>query len=125
MNSSTLERESLRYYLHDSSDALRFQLIGSLTMESAEDLELTWNTASTLIGDRPVLIDVSGVTAIDWSGQEVLHSWNARGARLVVATREAQSRLQRMTGLPVAILRRDPPGPAWLRTIERWIRALV
>jgi hypothetical protein len=127
MNSSTLQREALRYYLHNASDVFRFQLAGELSMDSAQDLELTWRTASPLIGARPVIIDLSDLTGIDQSGQELLNQWNARGARLGVVSHRARERLQSTIDLPVAILRKRTPASAWrpLRSIRRWVLALL
>jgi len=127
MNTSRLQSNSLRYYLHDGSSALRFQLVGTLSRDSARDLEQTWHTVSSVLGERPVIIDISNLTGIDPSGQELLNLWNMRGARLGVGSHRMRERVQSLTGLPIAILRKATLATAWrpLRNLRGWILALL
>ncbi len=82
-------RDDLHYYLHDGSDALRFQLAGKLSEDAAGDLEQAWRTASSVIGERRVIFDLSGLTDIDASGQELLNKWKRQGALLAAISHQA------------------------------------
>jgi hypothetical protein len=53
------------YYLHDRSQAFRFQLLGRLSLETVRDLEQAWRTASSTIGERQVVFDISDLTTIE------------------------------------------------------------
>ena len=65
-------KDDFSYYLHDGSRAFRFQLRGRLSLETVRDLEQAWRTASSTIGERQVVFDISDLTTIDASGQDVL-----------------------------------------------------
>ncbi len=58
-------KDDFSYYLHDGSHAFRFQLRGRLSLETVRDLEQAWRTASSTIGERQVVFDISGLTTID------------------------------------------------------------
>jgi hypothetical protein len=49
-------------YLHDSSAALRFVLRGELAGGDAQDLEYAWTTATSVLGSKELVVDISGVT---------------------------------------------------------------
>jgi ABC-type transporter Mla MlaB component len=97
-------RDDLRYYMHDGSDAFRFQLAGRLSKDAARDLEQAWRTALSVIGKKRVIFDLSDLTNIDASGQELLSRWNCQGALLGAISHQARARLQLMTDQPVADL---------------------
>src|SRR6266849_1151195 len=122
MNSST-HRHDLRYYLHDGSDALRFQLAGRLSEDAARDLEQGWRTASSVIGERCVIFDLSHLTSIDATGQELLSRWHGRGARLVAISHQARAQLRLMTAQPVTVLATATEGPSLrpFRMIPVWV----
>ena len=117
-------REDLSYYLHDGSHAFRFQLRGKLSLETVRDLEQSWRTASPTIGERQVIFDISALTEIDASGQNVLVGWRERGAVLMASSRDSQARLQSMMNQPVGLLltlNRTIPG----RRFRRWTAFLL
>src|SRR5258708_290935 len=111
MNNSMRRRDDLRYYMHDGSDAFRFQLAGRLSKDAARDLEQAWRTASSVIGEKRVILDLSDLTSIDASGQELLSRWNCQGALLGAISHQARARLQLMTDQPVTDLANATAGP--------------
>jgi len=117
-------RDDLSYYLHDGSHAFRFQLRGKLSLETVRDLEQSWRTASSTIGERQVIFDISGLTEIDASGQHVLVGWRKRGALLMASSSDSQARLQMMMDQPVGLLltlNRTIPA----RRFRRWTALLL
>ena len=68
MYNSTRRNGDLCYYMHDGTDAFRFELTGRLSEDAARDLEPAWSTAASTIGKRRVIIDLSGVTVIGRNG---------------------------------------------------------
>ena len=69
--------------------------------DGVQDLEQAWRTASSAIGERCLIVDLSHLTGIDASGQELLGRWHGRGVRLVAISQQARARLQLMTDQPV------------------------
>jgi hypothetical protein len=118
--------DQLKYYLHDSSTAVRFEIAGFLSKDSARDLEQCWETVAPIVGDRDTIIDLSYVTGTDPGGQELLREWNQRGAQLVTISEAARGRLRAMTDQPVAVLASSGVvRKRLLRTMPWWTLALV
>jgi ABC-type transporter Mla MlaB component len=116
----------LKFYLHDSSTAVRFEIAGFLSRESARDLEQCWETTASIIGDRDTIIDLSYVTGADSSGQELLRKWNQRGAHLVAISEAARVRLRAMTDQPVTVLASSSfAKKRRLRAIPWWVLAFI
>ncbi|MBV9442848.1 MAG: hypothetical protein JO217_09150 [Acidobacteriaceae bacterium] len=69
-----------KYYLHDSADAFRIQLLGDLTDLQVSELNGCWNTAKTTLGSRQLVLDVTGLKSVSDSGREWLERMVADGA---------------------------------------------
>src|ERR1700688_2335236 len=104
MYNSTGRSDDLCYYMHDGPDAFRFELTGRLSEDAARDLEQAWCTAASTIGNRRVIIDLSGLTGIDRNGHELPGRWAGEGAQLAVANHRVAARLQPMIDRPVTVL---------------------
>jgi anti-anti-sigma regulatory factor len=90
--------DEFRYYMHDGTTAFSFELAGRLSDEGARELQHAWRTASSLIGDRALIVDLSYVTSIDVAGQHLLRGWRDRGAQLVAKSPEVRAMVQSITG---------------------------
>src|SRR5258705_5433901 len=64
MSDATELRRYLNYYIHDGSHALRFELAGGFSKDTASDLEQAWRTTSPMIGERRVVFDFSRVSFV-------------------------------------------------------------
>jgi hypothetical protein len=73
----------LKYYIHDSIDALRFELCGELTEWDVAELNGCWHTARTTLGSRKLILDVRRLAAADEVGRQWLHSMSSQGACFV------------------------------------------
>ena len=104
MYNSTGRTAGLCYYMHDGPDAFRFELTGRLSEDAARDIQQAWCTAASTIGQKPVIIDLSGLTGIDRNGNELLGRWAGEGAQLAVVSHRAATRLQPMIDRPVTVL---------------------
>jgi len=82
------------YYMHDASSGFRFQLTGDLSVERSQDLEQARLTASSVIGRRDLIVDLTGLTSVDASGRELLKAWQALGAQMTVVSAQGQARIQ-------------------------------
>ena len=56
---------ALQYYMHDGPEAFRFELAGNLNQAGAIRLEQDWKTASSVIGDRRLIVDITFVEVVD------------------------------------------------------------
>jgi hypothetical protein len=116
-------KDNLAYYIHDGADAFRFRLAGTLSENSARDLEIAWNTASSVIGRKRVIIDLTDLTGIEVSGQRLLALWHTRDARLVVVSEKARLRLALITAQPIAVATSQTQSSVWRRLGMRFKRA--
>ena len=108
------EASDFRYYMHDGAAAFSFELAGRLSDDSARELQQTWRTASSVIGDRSLIVDLSYVTGIDVAAQKLLRGWHDGGARLVAKSAQARALVQSITGKPSGELSAAARHSTWL-----------
>ena len=95
-------------YLNDSVKSFEFVLRGDLAAGSVRSLEQAWITATSILGGKEVYVDVSGLTAADDAGVELLYRMIASGVRMRAALPPESEDLLRSLGIPVAApARRD------------------
>ena len=97
-----MKSQTLQYYMHDGPSAFRFELAGDLNNEGARELAQAWRTASAVIGDRALVIDLSFVTNVGEEGRSLLARWHAEGAHLIAKTRASRELAQAITGESVS-----------------------
>ncbi len=78
-------------YLHDTPQALRLQVVGELTAAAAAELEQSCLTAASILGLRPIVVDLSSSTLIHDSARDALQRLALRGARLLTAGGPAET----------------------------------
>lgn len=97
-------RSSFKYYIHDSVDVCRLQLIGEFTEPDVPELDGCWRTTRTILGSRKLLLDLRAVTGVDEMGKRWLASMGSEGAKYLPETF-----LQRcIAGAPIAAEKLDP-----------------
>src|SRR5260370_42391853 len=67
-----MKNQALDFYMHDGPTAFRFELAGDLNYEGARRLHQAWRTASSVIGDRRLIIDMTFITSADEQGRALL-----------------------------------------------------
>jgi ABC-type transporter Mla MlaB component len=122
-----MRKSNFLYYMHDGATAFRLELSGDLSLDSVRELEQAWRTASSMIGERCLVVDLSYLASIDDAGRELLDKWHAQGARFVAISSEAQARIQSMIGRPITLLGTTPKAFTWLpfRTSALWLAIFV
>jgi len=100
--------QPLKYYMHDGSSAFRFELSGELSNDGARKLEHDWLTASSVIGHRTLIVDMTFLTGADEEGRALLARWHAGGARLVAKSKASRALAEAIVGeglpdLPTAV----------------------
>ena len=116
MNGAPRTKSGLVYYMHDESTAFRFQLAGDLSQDSTYDLEQARQTASSIFGERCLIVDLTGITSVDGAGRELLDKWHGLGARIVVSSLEQKARIKSMIGVPITVVGTKPEASKWLRS---------
>lgn len=86
-----MKRELLQYSIHDGSAAMRFELAGSLSGNGAQSVRYAWQTALSVIGDRPLAIDITRVTDADDDGRALLLRCRQHGAKIIAESRESRA----------------------------------
>ena len=78
-----VKTQALQYYMHDGPTAFRFELAGHLNRESACRLDQDWRTASSALGERRLIVDMTFVTGVDEQARALLSRWHQDGARVI------------------------------------------
>src|SRR5690348_5865564 len=99
-----MKNQPLQYYLHDGPNAFRFELAGDLDDEGARRLDQDWRTASSVIGDRALIVDMTFVTSVDKEGRALLVRWHREGALLIANSKASQALAESILGEPLAEL---------------------
>lgn len=116
-------RNDLTVYMHDDPAAFRFQLFGDLSGRAVSNLEQAWRTASSVIRDRCLVVDLSALTGIDRAGRDLLARWHTAGARLIIVRFDAKQRVESMIDCPVAFEGQMPKPSLWralCNSTRRW-----
>jgi hypothetical protein len=101
----------MQMYLNDSVETFEFVLHGELTGDAVRSLEHAWITATSILDGKEVFVDVSGLTAADANGIELLHRMTGSGARLRAAPQPDSAEFLRSFGVVMAApLRHSPRG---------------
>ena len=96
-----MKNQALQYYMHDGPTAFRFELAGNLDYESVPRLDQDWQTASSAIGDRRLIVDMTFVTAIDEKGGALLRRWHQEGAELIANSKLSRVLTESILGEPL------------------------
>src|SRR5262249_32389212 len=102
-----------RYYMHDGASSFRFELAGALTAEDAKSLEQAWITASSVLGDRALVVDLTFVTDLDPAARDLLKRWGFRMAHILLQNRLNHAPLHARSWVRrryLKTLRRSPIG---------------
>ncbi len=118
-----MNSQRLQYYIHDETGVLRFELAGSLSGAGAESVCQAWQTSLSIIGNRPLIIDITFVADADEYGCSVLDTWHRSGARIIAASPESKALAEAVLGeavlgepIPVA-----HPKQSWLQRLRGFV----
>jgi len=89
------------YYMHDGPTAFSIELAGALAAEGAKKLEQDWGSASTVIGKKELVVDLSFVTEVDPGGRQLLLRWFRNGATVIANTAESRVLAESLFGRPL------------------------
>jgi len=112
-----MKSQKLQYYMHDGPSAFRFELAGDLNNEAARDLDQAWRTASSMIGDRALVVDMTFLTGAERDGRSLLARWYAEGAQIVAKSKVSRALAEAIVGAPLrdfASANEAGPARTWL-----------
>src|SRR5271168_5305867 len=95
-----MKKQALQYYMHDGPAAFRFELAGDLDDKGARRLEQDWRTASSVIGERLLIVDITFVTSAETEARMLLARWHALGAQLIANSNNSRSLAESILGEP-------------------------
>jgi len=98
MTQTLTTTHALQYYMHDGPNAFRFELMGNLDHEGARRLNQDWRTASSVIGDRRLLVDMTFVTDADEQGRALIARWHWEGAQLIANSKASRALAESILG---------------------------
>jgi hypothetical protein len=101
--------------MHDGPASFRFEIEGSLAGSAAMELEQSWRTASSVIGNRPLVIAFDDVSRIDPCGRALLLAWRQGGAQFVAKSPLARTLIGAILGQPVLSVVRVTKHDGWIR----------
>jgi hypothetical protein len=97
-------KHALQYFMHYGPAAFRFELAGELDTEGAHSLERDWLSASSVIGEHALIVDLTFVTGAEKEGRMLLARWYAAGARFVAQSKASRKLVETITGRPLSEL---------------------
>jgi hypothetical protein len=97
--------------MHGGPAAFRFELAGDLDANDAARLERDWRTASPIVGNRTLIIDVSFVTGIDEAVRSLFKRWYDGGAEFAASSKRSRELVESITERPFT--RERPHAPTY------------
>src|SRR3984893_1840047 len=92
------ELRMLKITIHDSPEALTFQVEGKLMGGWAKELEQSWKTASSIRDRKALIVDLTETLYIDEEGKRVLKKLFREGAFFRTAGAMTSSVVDEITG---------------------------
>jgi ABC-type transporter Mla MlaB component len=97
-----MKNQALQYYMHYGPTAFQFELAGELDHEGAYRLDQDRRTASSALGDRRIVVDMTFVTGIDEDGRALIIRWHREGARLIANSKASRQLAESILGEPAS-----------------------
>jgi hypothetical protein len=105
--------------MHDGPTAFRFELAGHLSREGACRLDQDWCTASSTLGERRLIVDMTFVTGVDEQARALLSRWHQDGARLIANSATSRALAESILG---DVIPEPPKNTLFARTSDQtWL----
>jgi hypothetical protein len=111
-----VKTNALKCYMHDGPNAFRFELAGDLNRESARRLNQDWQTASSALGERRLIVDMTFVTSVDEQARELITRWHREGASLIANSAVSRVLAESILGEPLS----EPPANVCFEAASDW-----
>lgn len=104
----------LRHYMNEGRTTFLIELAGEVTNEDAWRIDQDWRVASSSVGDRRLIVDMTYVTRVDDWVRALFVRWHQEGAQFVARTQSARLLAEWILGEPVPESTPDDLKGAWL-----------
>lgn len=88
-------------HLHDRGLSFEFVVKGKLTANTVHALEQSWLTAQSILADKALSVDLSGLSSVDEEGRRCLTRMTASGAHLKASSPPQSEDLLKSLGVPI------------------------
>lgn len=89
----------MKAQIRETGDRVTLQVCGRLTSEGwVGELAKCWQAARLKYPDRPIVVDLRGVTFVDQAGERLLESMHRDGATFLAAGLLIQEVVNQITG---------------------------
>ena len=110
-----MTNQTFQYFMHYGPSAFRLELAGDLNNEGASRLEQDLRTASSIIADRALIVDMTFVTSAEQEGRVLLARWYAEGAQFVAKSKVSRELAGAIVGKPLSdSVSAGDAGSTWL-----------
>lgn len=104
-------------YIHDEAARLRLRVTGDLDARAAKEMASCWNTASSVVRGRSIVVDLRALDSVQDAGRELLESLYQEGVEFL-----GQSGFQ--TQLIAGITGHRVTGEASGRSVGSWLKGV-
>jgi ABC-type transporter Mla MlaB component len=84
-------------YIHDEAARLRLRVAGDLDAAGAKQLASCWSTASSVVGFRKVVVDLTSLSAVDDPGLDLLEALHREGVEFLARSEFQVQLVSRIT----------------------------
>ena len=105
-------------YIHDEAARLRLRVTGDLDEQAAKELASCWTTASSVVGSRAIVLDLTGLSCAHDSGRQFLETLHREGVEFLAQSEFQLQLAAAITGANVAERPRD-------RGVGRWLKGVL
>ena len=102
---------SLDIYLHDGSGRFRIRVAGALVEAHVDELEHAWATASSILHNKELVLELDQLHDADPAGLDLLDRLRQTGARLVDRGAALPGNLKQWLAERRPLERAAPPAP--------------
>ena len=121
---TTRAASQFRYYIHDSVESFRVQLLGHFAEADLPELQGCFQTAKSTLANRKLILDLTGLQTLDEAARQWLASMSSEHAIYIPDSFSPSGILSRNSSAPEARIGRKPSGLRRLRSLLRGSRVL-
>ena len=104
-------------YIHDEAAQLRLRITGDLDERAAKELASCWTTASSVVGHRKIVVDLTGLVTAEALGRRFLEALHQEGVEFLAKSEFQTQLIAGLTGKLVS----DGPQE---RRVGRWLKGV-
>ncbi len=104
-------------YIHDEAAQLRLSVTGDLDEQAAKELASCWTTASSVVGERKIVMDLTGLSSVNQTGHQLLEALHQARVQFVGKSSFQEQLIAAITGASTTKKRADGSVGRWLKGV--------